>query len=60
MRVLDADQPNGEFRIVQPREVDHEYWVDHYRDHFYLRTNWEAKNFRLMKTPVTAVEKSNC
>jgi oligopeptidase B len=53
MRVLDAEHPDGEFRVVQPREVDHEYWVDHYGDHFYLRTNWRAKNFRLMKTPVT-------
>jgi oligopeptidase B len=57
MRVLDADQPDGEFRVIQPREVDHEYWVEHYGDHFYLRTNWEAKNFRLMKTLVTETEK---
>jgi len=59
MRVLDADEPNGEFRVIQPREVDHEYWVDHYGDHFYLRTNWEAKNFQLMKTPVTKLGKEN-
>jgi oligopeptidase B len=57
MRVLDADQPDGEFRVIQPREVGHEYSVDHYGDHFYLRTNWEAKNFRLMKTPVTETGK---
>jgi oligopeptidase B len=59
MRVLDADQPDGEFRVIQPREVDHEYWVDHYGDHFYLRTNWGARNFRLMKTPVGATGKDN-
>jgi len=59
MRILDADQPDGEFRVVQPREAGHEYWVEHYRDHFYLRTNWKAKNFRLMKTPVTEVEKDH-
>ena len=59
MWVLDADQPDGEFRVIQPREVDHEYWVDHYGDHFYLRTNWAAKNFRLMKTPVTETGKDN-
>jgi oligopeptidase B len=59
MRVLDADHPDGKFRVIQPREADHEYWVDHYGDHFYLRTNWEAKNFRLMKTPVTEVGKDN-
>jgi oligopeptidase B len=59
MRVLDADQPDAEFRVIQPREVDHEYWVDHYGDHFYLRTNWQAKNFRLMKTPVNETGKDN-
>jgi len=59
MRVLDANQPDGEFRVIQPRELNHEYWVDHYGDHFYLRTNWEAKNFRLMKTPVIDTEKDN-
>ena len=58
-RFLAADDPTGEFRILQPRERDHEYSVDHYGDSFYIRTNWQAKNFRLMKTPVTATTKEN-
>ena len=58
-RFLDADDPDGEFQVIQPREADHEYGVDHYGDHFYIRTNWDAKNFRLVKTPVGATTKDN-
>jgi oligopeptidase B len=58
-RYLAANDPNGAFRILQPREREHEYSVDHYGDSFYIRTNWRAKNFRLMKTPVSATTKEN-
>lgn len=58
-RYLDADNPNGNWKIIQPREKDLEYSVDHYMDHFYLRTNQNAKNFKLVKTPVTATAKNN-
>lgn len=56
-RVLNADTPNGDWRIVQPRERGLEYQIDHYGGHFYVLTNWEATNFRLMKTPVDQTEK---
>jgi oligopeptidase B len=52
-RYLEADRPGGAFRVFQPRRREHEYSVDHYGDHFYIRTNDQAKNFRLMKTPVS-------
>ena len=58
-RFLDADNPNGEFTIIQPRERDHEYGVAHYGDDFYISTNWDAKNFRLMKTSVNSTAKEN-
>jgi oligopeptidase B len=51
-RFMDADEPDGMFRIVQPREPDHEYQVEHFRDKFYIRTNDRAKNFRLMEAPL--------
>jgi oligopeptidase B len=51
-RYLDAAAPTGKFKVVEPRRRDHEYSVDHFQDHFYIRTNDHAKNFRLMKTPV--------
>lgn len=56
---LDAEDPLGKFTIIQPRERDLEYSVAHFGDHFYLRTNWEAKNFRLMKCPVAQTTKEH-
>ncbi len=58
-RFLDADTPDGEFRIIQPRERDLEYNVDHYGDKFYIVTNYDAKNFRLMEAPVNNPSKEN-
>jgi oligopeptidase B len=58
-RVLDADDPTGEFQVVQPREADHEYSVDHLGDHLYIRTNWDAQNFRLMRTPLGSTSKDD-
>lgn len=52
-RFLDADDPTGAFTLLQPREREHEYSVDHVGDRFYIRTNWQAENFRLMSTPVS-------
>ncbi|MCH2449399.1 MAG: S9 family peptidase [Gracilimonas sp.] len=57
--ILDADNPNGEFRQFTPREEVHEYSIDHFEDKFYIVTNWEAPNFRLMETPENATQKSN-
>lgn len=58
-RILEADNPTGEFRIFQPRERDHEYNIDHYGDKFYITTNWQAKNFRLMECPLNGTSKEN-
>ena len=58
-RVLESTNPGGEFRLIQPRERDHEYGIDHYNDKFYITTNWQAKNFRLMECPENATTKEN-
>ena len=58
-RVLEADNPTGEFRLIQPRERDLEYSISHFGDKFYIRTNLDAKNFRLMSTPENATSKDN-
>jgi oligopeptidase B len=52
VRYVEAERPGGSFRVFLRRARGHEYSVDHYGDSFYIRTNREAKNFRLMKTPV--------
>nr|WP_298994982.1 S9 family peptidase [uncultured Polaribacter sp.] len=57
---LDADNPTGEFKVLQPRVKDLEYNVAHYKEHFYLLTNKDkATNFKLMKTPVTKTTLEN-
>jgi len=48
VRVLPADDPTGAWHVIEPRERGHEYGVDHVGDRFVIRTNWEARNFRLM------------
>ena len=58
-RFIDANDPNGEWNVVQLRERDLEYSVDHFGDHFYIVTNLDAKNFRLMKAPVSDPSKEN-
>jgi len=58
-RFLDADRPMGDFKILQPRERGLEYSASHFGDHFYVVTNLDAKNFRLMKTPVDQTTKEN-
>jgi oligopeptidase B len=53
LRYLEANQPLGEFRVLLPRRQDVEYDAAHHGDHFYIRTNHQAKNFRLMRTEVS-------
>jgi oligopeptidase B len=56
---LDANDPFGKIRIIQPRERGLEYFVTHYGDKFYITTNLNATNFQLMETPVSKPGKSN-
>lgn len=58
-RYIDANQPDGEWKIIEPRTRNHEYSVSHFGDDFYIVTNLDAKNFRLMKTPVSKAKKNN-
>ncbi|HYP13925.1 MAG TPA: S9 family peptidase [Bryobacteraceae bacterium] len=58
-RYLDANKPDGEFQVLQPRERGHEYTADHYGGHFYILSNKNAKNFRLMRTEVGKPDLSN-
>jgi len=47
-----ADDPALEFRTFLPHERDHEYQLEHLSDAFIVRTNWQAKNFRLIQVPI--------
>ncbi|MDD3892668.1 MAG: S9 family peptidase, partial [Bacteroidales bacterium] len=56
---LDADNPYGKIKVIQPRERGLEYMLTHYGDKFYIVTNLDAENFRLMETSVNRTDKSN-
>ncbi len=59
-RILEADNPDGKFRIFQKRVRGLEYSINHYDDSFYIMTNADnATNFKLMKTLETATSKEN-
>ncbi|RLD79709.1 MAG: oligopeptidase B [Bacteroidetes bacterium] len=51
-RFLNSSKPDGEFKVFQARQEKLEYFVSHYKNKFYIRTNLDAKNFRLMETPL--------
>ncbi|MFQ5607446.1 MAG: S9 family peptidase, partial [Candidatus Zixiibacteriota bacterium] len=59
IRYADANKPKGKFKVFLPRERDHEYEIDHFKDKFYIYTNYKAKNFRLMETKVGRNAKDN-
>ena len=52
VRFLPSDGASVEFALLLAREEGHEYSVDHREGLFYIRTNKEAKNFRLVTAPV--------
>ncbi|MFB2768743.1 S9 family peptidase [Pelatocladus sp. BLCC-F211] len=56
---LDANNPSGKFQLFHPRITGIEYDIDHHSDYFYIVTNEQAINFKLMKTPVNAPSKEN-
>jgi oligopeptidase B len=59
-RIISADNPYGDWRVIQPREDNLEYSLSHYGDYFYIQTNKDdATNFKLMKTPINKTTKEN-
>lgn len=59
IRYLPADNPTGEFKVVLPRQDGHEYDVDHYKGQFYITTNKNAKNFRVVTAPINDPSEKN-
>lgn len=59
VRYISARNPTEPFRVILPREPEHEYSVDHHGNHFYILTNQGAKNFRLVAAPVSDPQKKN-
>src|SRR5580765_4872906 len=58
-RYIPANDPNAAWKMIVPREADHEYDVYHRGDLFYIRTNKGAKNFRVVTAPVSDPSEKN-
>ncbi len=55
MWVLDADNPGGDFRLLQGRQKGLRYWVEHRHGRFLIRTNaHNSPNYKLVTAPVSA------
>ncbi len=48
-RFIPANQPKAKFKVLAPREHDFEYHADHIGRHWIVRTNWNARNFRVLE-----------
>jgi oligopeptidase B len=58
-RYLPADKASGAFMMISPREKEHEYAVDHRGDLFYIRTNKDCRNFRVVTAPMSSAGREN-
>jgi oligopeptidase B len=57
--IIDANKPADAVREFTPLEKNVKFDLDHYGNKFYIRTNDDALNFRLMETPESKTAKSN-
>lgn len=51
-RYLSADNPTGEFKIISSRREGHEYSADFNNGEFYITTNKNAENFKVVRAPL--------
>jgi oligopeptidase B len=58
-RFIPADQPMAEWKIIEPRKQDVEYYPDHNGDFFYIRVNDTGRNFRMVKASVSNPGRKN-
>ncbi|MDQ3997872.1 MAG: S9 family peptidase [Gemmatimonadota bacterium] len=59
MRILPADNPSGEWKLVSARVPEREYDIDHHGDKLYIRVNDKGRNFRLVTAPVSDPSEKN-
>jgi oligopeptidase B len=58
-RYLPATDPTAPLKTILPRQPGHEYDVDHYKGRFYITTNKDAKNFRVVTAPMDDPSEKN-
>ncbi|HTS56996.1 MAG TPA: S9 family peptidase [Terriglobales bacterium] len=59
VRYIPADRPLAEWKLIERRQQDVEYYPDHNGDFFYIRVNDTGRNFRLVKAPVGDPRRQN-
>lgn len=59
VRFIPADEPEGELKLISPRRHGIEYYAAHHKGYFFILTNEDAKNFRVVKTPVSDPGREN-
>jgi oligopeptidase B len=59
VRFLDADRPDQELTLIRPRENELLYYVENHRDRFFIVTNENAKNFKIVEAPISSPGKEN-
>jgi oligopeptidase B len=58
-QILPADQPQGTWRLLEPRREGIEYYADHRNGQLYIRVNDTGRNFRLVTTPLETPEREH-
>lgn len=60
MKAFDREHPERGFQLILARKKGHIYSVDHFEgDQFYITTNWNAPNYRLMKTTIGSTDQAS-
>lgn len=59
IRYIPADQLIAEWKVMEPRKQDIEYYPDHNGNFFYIRVNDTGRNFRLVKAPLSDPRSQN-
>jgi oligopeptidase B len=59
VRYISAAQPMADWKVMEPRKQDVQYYPDHNGDFFYLRVNDTGRNFRMVKAPTSDPRSQN-
>ncbi len=58
-RYLSADDPAGEWKLISPRREGHEYSATVDNGEFYITTNKDAENFKVVRAPLSDPSEAN-
>lgn len=59
VRYVSSKSPTDPLRVILPRENGHRYQVEHRNGQFFIRTNKDAINFKLVTAPVNDPQPQN-